>query len=231
MKREFGIKARHMSQLEDDRSSRLRQIEKEKYAFAVISDKPGRVISFLEPLLAKHGKFFEFHGFDLYRHAIEFTHLPTARRTVALVLTDGPEDRLQGSENGLERWKETIVTFSETYLEQFTDEISEDHLPATFTIVLLFHEKYGKLSEEELQKMEEEFLQFHEGRNFAVRSCHSEEDVVGTIEEEVIQRVLKRHTLTKIIKAAGKSRNRQIAKATKATREAFVRTRADTPDS
>ena len=224
MKHEYGIKARHMSAVEENHAQKPDSESKSKYGFAVFSDKPGRIIQFLEPRLAKQGKCFQFRGFDLYREGIRFAQTADGQRTVALVLTDGPEDRIQRSEKGVALWKETVLNFSKSYFEQFIEDIFEDHLPPTLTIVLLFREKTGKLTQDDLKELENEMAKSgHEGPALDVRECQNEEEVAGVIETNVVQRVLARHNLESKIKERKKSRQQRIAKATKVTKAAVHR--------
>ncbi|MFH1744261.1 MAG: hypothetical protein ABIH23_35110 [bacterium] len=224
MKHEFGIKARHMSALEEQQLQRPDSENKPQYAFAVFSDKPGRIIQFLGPRLAKRGKYFQFYGFDLYREGIRFGHTPEGQRVVALVLADGPEDRIQRSDQGVALWKETIIHFSKSYFEQFIEEIFEDHLPATLTIVLLFSEKAGRLTQDDLKELEKEMTKSgQEGPALDVRECQNEEEVAGVLEKNVLERVLAKHSLQSKLKERKKTRQQRIAKATKVTKEATNR--------
>ncbi|RKY69599.1 MAG: hypothetical protein DRQ24_10605 [Candidatus Latescibacterota bacterium] len=223
IKRDYGIKARHMAQLEEEKQSDPKEA-KPKYGFVVISDKPGRLTGFLQVLLARKGKTFDFRGFDLYREASSFAETSQGQQTVALILTDGPEDRTQRTEKNLERWKETLLAFSGNYFEHFIDDIAEERLPVTFTVVLLFHEKYGKLSQQELEEIEKEVANLQqEGQKLDLNSCHSEEEVAGVVEKKVVNQILARHQVQSKMKQSAKTREQRIAKATKATREATLR--------
>jgi hypothetical protein len=223
MRREFGIKARHMTALEEDPVVKSASKAENRYTFVVLSDKPGRIISFLQPVLAEHGKFFRFHGFDLYREGLKFAATPEGIRTVSLVLTDGPEDREQLSENRLELWKETVFTYGKAYTERFVNEILSDQLPAVFTVVVLFNEKLGKLSYQDFERLEAEIKQSEAQKLFHIRSCQNEEELADCVQEDFVQRVLKRHHVSMKIKKSHRHRDDRIARATKATREALHR--------
>ncbi|HPA44220.1 MAG TPA: hypothetical protein PLZ55_10045 [bacterium] len=223
MRREFGIKARHMTALEEDPAAKSSQKVEDRYTFVVLSDKPGRIISFLQPVLAEHGKFFEFRGFDLYREGLKFATTPEGGRTVSLVLTDGPEDRKQPSESGLELWKETVFTYGKAYTEHFVSEILNDHLPAVFTVVVLFNEKLGRLSYQDFERLEAELKKSEAQKLFHMRSCQSEEELANCVDEDFMQRVLTRHHVSMKIKQSHRDRDDRIARATKATKEALHR--------
>lgn len=227
MRRDYGIKARHMAQFEEEKQAETGKSKKPEYTFVVISDKPGRLVGFLQVLLARQGKVFTFRGFDLYREASAFLKTAEGQQTVALILTDGPEDRTQRTDTGIELWKETLLGYSGNYFDHLMDDIVEERLPASFTVVMLSHEKYGKLTPDEIEELEREAANLQqEDRKVDMSTCHSEEEVAGLVEQKVVDKVLARHQLQSKMKQTAKSRDQRIAKATKATRDAKARPRS-----
>ncbi len=221
-KRIAGVKAKHMQSLGENEISGDKREEYPIHLVMIISPICNRISLFLRDLFKKHQKYFLCDGVELYRQAVAKMNHPIGQRTVALIITDQPDDYHLVSEHGVPYWKETVAAFQSAYHEKFAAEIEEEVLPQNLTVITMFRHRKGKLSETEVESIEQEFEKLKEEMQLEHKACESEEELRDIMEnqvEEMVERFRQRESLRKF----QRNRNQRLAKAKKITKDAHLK--------
>lgn len=212
---QIGSKGQHFHFVE------AKKEEEETYpAILIVSPYHRRVSLLLDRILKEHKKELSCTGVDLYRQALNQIKGVLSQRLVALIITDMPDDyRAMGTDN-LSLWKGVISIGQQNYQEAFAKEIKEEIFPSALTVITVFQDRKGKLSEEEISSIMEEFTTYMQINSLRHIQCPSETDLPDVLNSEVVTSVIKRYRQSASIRKFERNRVQKIAKAKKLTGDA-----------
>lgn len=217
--RTAGVKAKHMESITDSLGD-AGAVSEDSFRILIVSTEKRRVESVLHVILARAGKDFGLDGHELYRQAISARETPKGKQTVALVITDKPDDHEAPSRTGIPLWQEAIALYQEQYNERYQELIDGNFLPKDFTVITLFRKLKGQLPPEELAAIKEEYTLFSQMSELTFAAADTEEELAECIDELVVKKAIGRQHVESGFKKQQVSRAHKIAKATKLTRQA-----------
>lgn len=192
----------------------------------VVSSDRARVAQMLQVLLSRRTHRFLISSYELYRQAINAIHSPLGRRTVALVVTDFPDDSYAPSRGDVPLWKEAIAAFDNEYHSVFEKDIQGGYLPAAFTVISLFGKIKGKLPEEQLREIERECSEYMEEQQINHPFAWSDDELLTAMDKAVLTEIER---LQNVIEQRAEgapdrsSRTARLAKAKTLTKAAHKR--------
>ena len=218
-----GVKAKHMLNVRDSHHEGVKADEPVVPVLLIISPWHQRISILLQDILQKSGKHLECVGEELYRKSLSRLNADLSHRVVGLVVTDKPDDCYAPSRSEYPLWKEALVNFQQDYLESWKKEIEDEVFPGKLTVISYFRTKKGKLSEEEIERIEEEFAALPSESSIELYSCLSEDEIQKMVDQTVVGMVLERQQQRVKIKKLTRTRTQKIARAKKVTKDAVKR--------
>lgn len=211
----IGSKGQHFHFVE------ARKEEEDSYpVILIVSPYHRRVSLLLDRILKEHKKELSCTGVDLYRQALSQIKGSLSQRLVALIITDMPDDYKAAGTDNLSLWKGVISVGQQNYQEAFAKEIKEDIFPAALTVITVFQDRQGKLSEEEIASITEEFTTYMQVNSLRHILCPSESDLPDFVNREIVSSVIQRYRQSAPIRKFERTRVQKIAKAKKLTGDA-----------
>ncbi len=186
----------------------------------VISTEKNRIINILKPIVQKAGKHIELTGEELYRQSLTRRTGDISNRVVTLIITDQPDDHHAVGRSEIPLWQEAIAVYQNDYLEGYAEDIEKNLVPENLTVITIFKTKQGKLSDEEVKVIDEEFKAYQEKINVKHVQCESEEELANVVDKDVVGMFLERFRKTEGLRRFERSRGQKLAKAQKATKDA-----------
>lgn len=212
-----GIKAKYV---DSDTGSAGSKNEQLLPAILVISPNHRRIGMILQSILEKQGKHLDLAGVELYRQAISRLQADLSSRVVALVITEIPDDHYASTRESLPMWQSLISVCQQMYQRTHAKEIGDGIYPLNLTVITLFRGRQGKMSDEEIEKIVQEFEAYQNQVGMTHKPCQSEAELQNAVDQDVLGFVIQRHRQTEMIRKYDRNRTQKIAKAKKITKDA-----------
>lgn len=188
----------------------------------IISPIYRRITLLLERVLRERNNIVTCVGTDLYRQALEGLNGNFCNRVVALIVTDRTSDyKSETAEQPL--WKAVVSLGHKQYLEAFQKEMEENIFPTSLTVITMFREDSGQMTEDNVNRIALEFYSFLEENSVRLITCPTEEAMPEIVRKEIVEVVMKRQRNKDPEKKYEPSRAQKLAKARKFTADAIKR--------
>lgn len=200
----------------------LRHGDSSQPLILIVSPVYRRIALLLDRVLRERNNIVTCTGTDLYRLALEGLNGNFSNRLVALIITDKTSDyKMETAEQPL--WKAVVSLGQKQYLEAFQKEMEENIFPNSLTVITMFRDNSGLMTEDNVNSIALEFYSFLEENSVRLITCPSEEAMPEIVRKEIVEVVMKRHQNKEPEKKYETSRAQKLARARKFTADAIKR--------
>lgn len=213
-----GVKAKHSLHYGDSKNAG--KSDEIIPVLLVISPVFMKVKLLLDQIMEKAGKKLLMEGVELYRQAQNRLHSDLKGKVIGLVVTDQAEDCYAATQSDFLMWKDTVLKFQEDYIDHWIDRIAAEQFPTTLTVITFFRRSKGKMSVEEIERIENEFEALKQEHNINHKPCQTVEEVKKVVDKDIIGMALQQQQQKGKMKTFMHSRNQLLQKAKKLTRDA-----------
>lgn len=214
-----GVKAKRELHYGEPKNAEKANQEKVP-VFLIISPLFKKVQMSMQDIMEKAGKKIICDGVELYRQAQNRLNTDLKGKVVGLVITDHAEDCYAATQSDFLMWKDTILKYQDNYIESWIDKISDELFPTTLTVITYFRRSKGKMSDEEIEKIEDEFDSLKEEHNINHKPCKTEDEVKKVVDTDLIGMALKQQQQKTKMQSFMRGRNQLLQKAKKLTADA-----------
>lgn len=189
----------------------------------LISPNFKRVKTEMSSILEKAGKKLACDGVELYRQAVNRLSTDLKGKVICLLISDQVEDCYATTQGDFPMWKDTVLRYQDNYIESWIEKIAEAQFPSTLTVITYFRRSKGKMSEEEIERIEDEFEELTKDSNINHKPCKTQEEVNKVVDKDIIGSALQQQQQRDKMKTFMRGRNQLLQKAKKVTNDAMRR--------